>query len=125
MLRASMLWLAYPRSTRTRLCSPWIFSSAVPTSPKRNGSGPAIANALNDDVVNDGANARRAFGSELGCFPLLDRVDETPQIDCSVLNRNGEHGRTPRLRSNPRLYLFTQLGIAGSRKGGKFFGCAR
>src|SRR5215468_1494953 len=88
-------------------------------------SGPAIANALNDDVVNDGANARRAFGSELGCFLLLDRVDKSPQIDCSVLNRNGEHGRTPRLRSNPRLYLFTQLGIAGSRKGGKFFGCAR
>jgi len=51
----------------------------------------------------DVANATRAFGSELGCFLLLDRVDKSLQIDCSVLNRNGEHGRPPRLRSNPRL----------------------
>src|SRR6516165_735784 len=98
---------------------------AVPTSRKRGGSGPALANALNDDVVNDGANAWRGFGSELGCFLLLHRVDKSPQIDGSVLNRDGEHGRSPRLRSEPRLYLLAQLGVIGSRKRGEFLGGAR
>src|SRR6516225_8500489 len=94
-------------------------------APPRQGSRPAGANRLNEDVVNDRANARRGFGSELGCFLLLDRVDKSPQIDGSVLNRDGEHGRTPRLRSQPRLYLFTQLGIICGREGGEFFGGAR
>src|SRR5215469_13366380 len=116
-----------PRNSMAGNCS--LAQAILKHSTRRRqhagGSGPALANALNDDVINNRANAGRGFGSELGCFLLLDRVDKPPQIDGSVLNRDGEHGRTPRLRSEPRLYLFTQLGIIGSRKGGEFFGGAR
>src|SRR6516164_3901176 len=94
-------------------------------APPRQGSRPAGTNRLNEDVVTDRANARRGFGSELGCFLLLDRVDKSPQIDGAILNRDGEHGRTPWLRSEPRLYLFAQLAIIDSREEREFFGSAR
>ena len=71
--------------------------AAVGSSPPRHGSRPAGTHALNDDVVIDGADARRGFGSELGCFLLLDRVDKAPKVDGAVLNRDGQHGRPPRL----------------------------
>src|SRR6516225_6096327 len=79
-------------------------------------SRPAVAHALNDDVVNDRAHARGGFGSELGRFLLLDRMDKAPQIDGPVLNGDRQHGRPPWLRSHPRRDLFTQLEVIYARK---------
>jgi hypothetical protein len=90
-----------------------------------DGSRPARANALNDDVVNDRADARCEFRSQSGCFLLLDRVDKSPQIDGAVLNRDGEHSRAQPFCVQSRQYLFTQLGVIGGRKGGEFFSRAR
>src|SRR5262249_48629017 len=86
---------------------------------------PARANALNDDVVNDRADARREFRSQSGCFLLLVRADKPPQIDGAVLNRDGEHHRPPWLRSQPRHHLLAQLGIIHGHKGRQLFGRAR
>ena len=51
---------------------------ALSSGGELRGSRPAGTNGLNDDVVNDGADARRKFCSELGRFLLLDRVDKPP-----------------------------------------------
>src|SRR5262245_50287595 len=78
-------------------------------------SRPAVAHALNDDVVNDRAHARSGFGSQLGRFLLLDRLDKAPQIDGPVLNGDRQHGRPPWLRSHPRRDLFTQFEVIYSQ----------
>ena len=51
---------------------------ALSSGGELRGSRPAGTNGLNDDVVNDGADARRKFCSESGRFLLLDRVDKPP-----------------------------------------------
>src|SRR5262245_23576995 len=102
---------------------------AIPLKPlcgsSETWSRPALAHALDDDVVNDRAHARGGFSSELGRFLLLDRMDKAPQIDGPVLNGDRQHGRPPWLRSHPRHDLFTQLEVIYARKRRKFFGGTR
>jgi hypothetical protein len=75
---------------------------------------PSRTSGLHNNVVNDRPNASRVFCCEPSSFFHLDRLDQPPQLDSAVLNRDSEHQRPPRFCSQSGDYLLTQLRVIGA-----------
>src|SRR6516165_1417193 len=86
---------------------------------------PARARRLHDNVVHDLAHAWRDFRRNACRLLLLGRMDQAPEIDAALMNRDGQHRGTPGLRTEALDHPPAQLRIIGGRKGRKLFRRAR
>src|SRR5712692_1456023 len=71
----------------------------------------------NGQMIIDGLDAKYIFDSDSGRLLFVVRSDETPQIDCPVMDSHIEHRWPPQFSIQSGEHLVTDSRIAGACSG--------